>query len=78
MVTALEATRRFVQVETLETFYRPWHIEGAAVRPVQQMVAHTAFLTFGRLVAPPPERISESTEPPRDAPFPGAPGLRTK
>lgn len=52
-VAALEAARRFVQVETLETFYRPWHLEGAAVRPVQQMVAHTAFLTFARLVAGP-------------------------
>lgn len=52
-VAALDATRRFVQLETLETFYRPWHIEGAAVRPVQQMVAHTAFLSFGRLVSPP-------------------------
>ena len=51
-VAALEAAGRFRQVETLETFYRPWHVEGAAVRPVQQMVAHTAFLTFGRLVAP--------------------------
>jgi tRNA (adenine57-N1/adenine58-N1)-methyltransferase len=51
-VQALEATRRYVQLETLETFYRPWHIEQAAVRPVQQMVAHTAFLTFARLAAP--------------------------
>jgi tRNA (adenine57-N1/adenine58-N1)-methyltransferase len=51
-VQALEATRQYVQIETLETFYRPWHIEQAAVRPVQQMVAHTAFLTFARLTAP--------------------------
>jgi tRNA (adenine57-N1/adenine58-N1)-methyltransferase len=51
-VEALERSERFRQVETLETFYRPWHIQGAAVRPVQQMVAHTAFLTFGRLAQP--------------------------
>ena len=50
MVVALEQSRQFRQVETLETFFRPWHIEGAAVRPVQQMVAHTAFLTFGRFI----------------------------
>lgn len=50
---ALQEGRRFVQLETLETFYRPWHVQDQAVRPVQQMVAHTAFLTFGRLVAPP-------------------------
>jgi tRNA (adenine57-N1/adenine58-N1)-methyltransferase len=49
-VEALEQAGRFVQLETLETFYRPWHVKDAAVRPVQQMVAHTAFLTFARLV----------------------------
>ena len=52
IVQALDTARLFVQVETLETFYRPWHIENAAVRPVQQMVAHTAFMTFARLIAP--------------------------
>jgi tRNA (adenine57-N1/adenine58-N1)-methyltransferase len=50
VVAALEADEQFVQIETLETFYRPWYIQGAAVRPVQQMVAHTAFLTFARRV----------------------------
>lgn len=50
-VQALEADEDFTQVETLETFYRPWHIKGAAVRPVQQMIGHTGFLTFARLVA---------------------------
>jgi tRNA (adenine57-N1/adenine58-N1)-methyltransferase len=50
MVAALETSGEFVQIETLETFYRPWHIKGPAVRPVQQMVAHTAFLTFARRV----------------------------
>jgi tRNA (adenine57-N1/adenine58-N1)-methyltransferase len=50
VVVALEAEEQFVQIETLETFYRPWYIQGAAVRPVQQMVAHTAFLTFARRV----------------------------
>jgi len=49
-VEALERDGQFVQIETLETFYRPWYIKGAAVRPVQQMVAHTAFLTFARRV----------------------------
>jgi tRNA (adenine57-N1/adenine58-N1)-methyltransferase len=49
-VEALARSRGFRQIETLETFYRPWHIEGPAVRPVQQMVAHTAFLTFARRI----------------------------
>src|SRR5919197_1201483 len=47
-VQTLEQDGQFTQIETLETFYRTWHIKGAAVRPVQQMVAHTAFLTFAR------------------------------
>jgi tRNA (adenine57-N1/adenine58-N1)-methyltransferase catalytic subunit len=60
---ALQESRRFTQLETLETFYRPWHIQGAAVRPVQQMVAHTAFLTFGRLGAfGPPTRATPEIE----------------
>ena len=50
-IQALQDSGRFAQLETLETFYRPWHVQEQAVRPVQQMVAHTAFLTFGRLVA---------------------------
>lgn len=49
-VQALEQGDEFTQIETLEAFYRPWHIKDAAVRPVQQMVAHTAFLTFARRV----------------------------
>ena len=52
-VGALEQCSHFIQVETLEALYRPWHIKGSAVRPVQQMVAHTAFLTFARRVATP-------------------------
>ena len=67
-VEALEQSRRFRQVETLETFYRPWHIQGAAVRPVQQMVAHTAFLTFGRLT-----RGSGADEHPGGGGAPGRP-----
>jgi tRNA (adenine57-N1/adenine58-N1)-methyltransferase len=47
-VETLEQTRAFTQIEALEVLYRPWHIQGQAVRPVQQMVSHTAFLTFAR------------------------------
>ena len=49
-VKALELAGQFAQIETMEAFYRPWYIKDAAVRPVQQMVAHTAFLTFARRV----------------------------
>ncbi len=47
----LESTRAFSQIETLEVLYRPWHLKGQSVRPVQQMVSHTAFLTFARRLA---------------------------
>lgn len=47
-VLSLEHAGHYAQIETLETFYRPWYIKDSAVRPVQQMVAHTAFLTFAR------------------------------
>jgi tRNA (adenine57-N1/adenine58-N1)-methyltransferase len=52
-VEALDRAGMFTQIETLETFYRPWYIKDAAVRPVQQMIAHTAFLTFARRLAGP-------------------------
>jgi tRNA (adenine57-N1/adenine58-N1)-methyltransferase len=48
---ALEVARGFTQIESLEVLYRPWQIKGQAVRPVQQMVSHTAFLTFARRTA---------------------------
>lgn len=50
-VEELEASRGFGQIESLEVLYRPWHVKGQAVRPVQQMVSHTAFLTFARRLA---------------------------
>lgn len=42
----------FGDVESLETLYRPWHVQGQSVRPAQQMVGHTGFLTFARRLAP--------------------------
>jgi tRNA (adenine57-N1/adenine58-N1)-methyltransferase len=50
-VEALDETRAFTQIESLEVLYRPWQVKGQAVRPVQQMVSHTAFLTFARRLA---------------------------
>ncbi|MFN8522694.1 MAG: tRNA (adenine-N1)-methyltransferase [Chloroflexota bacterium] len=47
-VAALEAGGGFGQIETIETLFRSWHVEGDAVRPDHQMVGHTAFLTFAR------------------------------
>jgi tRNA (adenine57-N1/adenine58-N1)-methyltransferase len=39
-------------VETFETLFRPWNIEGPSVRPFHRMVAHTGFITVARRVVP--------------------------
>ncbi len=43
-------SHRWIATRTLEVLNRGWHIEGMAVRPDHRMVAHTAFLTVGRLL----------------------------
>lgn len=43
---------RWAQIETFETLYRPWNIEGQSVRPFHRMVAHTGFMTVARRVVP--------------------------
>jgi tRNA (adenine57-N1/adenine58-N1)-methyltransferase len=40
----------FSLCETLEVMLRTWHIEGQSVRPDHRMVAHTGFLSHGRLL----------------------------
>ena len=50
-----EALRRhpgYALLETFETLFRPWNIEGTSVRPFHRMVAHTGFLTVARRVVP--------------------------
>ena len=50
-----EALRRhpaYGLVETFETLFRPWNIEGLSVRPFHRMVAHTGFITVARRVVP--------------------------
>jgi tRNA (adenine57-N1/adenine58-N1)-methyltransferase catalytic subunit len=42
----------FGMVETYEVLHRGWHVEGQSVRPDHRMVAHTGFITHGRLLAP--------------------------
>lgn len=44
------ANPRWTGTRTLEVLHRGWYIEGAAVRPDHRMVAHTGFLTIGRLL----------------------------
>jgi tRNA (adenine57-N1/adenine58-N1)-methyltransferase len=39
-------------IQTFETLFRPWNIEGLSVRPFHRMVAHTGFITVARRVVP--------------------------
>jgi len=41
----------FAMARTVEIMERGWHVEGQAVRPDHRMVAHTGFLTVGRLLS---------------------------
>ena len=45
------ANAPFGMVESLEVLQRGWHVEGQSIRPDHRMVAHTGFLTVGRLLA---------------------------
>jgi tRNA (adenine57-N1/adenine58-N1)-methyltransferase catalytic subunit len=54
--------RHWALVETFETLFRPWNIEGQSVRPFHRMVAHTGFITVARRVVP-----EEGAAPPRVA-----------
>jgi tRNA (adenine57-N1/adenine58-N1)-methyltransferase catalytic subunit len=49
---ALQRHPGFSLVETFETLFRPWNIDGLSVRPFHRMVAHTGFLTVARRVVP--------------------------
>lgn len=41
-------TLGFDEIRPFEVIVRPWHVEGASVRPEHRMVAHTGFLTTAR------------------------------
>lgn len=43
-------THGFGLLETFEVLHRGWNIDGLSVRPDHRMVAHTGFLTVGRLL----------------------------
>lgn len=45
----MDRRARWTSMWTQETLTRTWHIEGQSVRPDHRMVAHTGFLTLGRL-----------------------------
>jgi tRNA (adenine57-N1/adenine58-N1)-methyltransferase catalytic subunit len=45
---ALESSGRFGLVDTSEAIFRPWHVDGLAVRPEHRMIGHTGFLVSAR------------------------------
>ncbi len=49
---AIKESGSYGEPESFESFIRPWHHEGLAVRPQHSMNAHTGFLLFARRVAP--------------------------
>jgi tRNA (adenine57-N1/adenine58-N1)-methyltransferase len=59
---ALQQTRCFVDVLTLETLLRRWNIDGLSVRPELRMIGHTGFLTFARKVEPPARSAADTFE----------------
>lgn len=48
---ALRDHGEFAEPEAWESFVRPWHLEGLAVRPKHRMNAHTGFLITARRAA---------------------------
>lgn len=65
-VEAISASGWYEAPEVLESFFRPWKVEGQAVRPEQTMVGHTGFITLARRLDRPWKRGQqpESPEPP--------------
>lgn len=51
LVEDLRQAQCFTEPEVWESFLRPWHVEGLAVRPEHRMVAHTGFLLTARRLA---------------------------
>ena len=50
VVKSLKEAGNFIQIETIETLLRTWHVEENSVRPDHRMVAHTGFITVARKV----------------------------
>ena len=63
LTNALRDTGCFAAIETLETLQRGWQVGRRSVRPENEGIGHTGFLTFARRVAP---LDSPTPEPDRD------------
>ncbi|MDO5661360.1 MAG: tRNA (adenine-N1)-methyltransferase [Brachybacterium sp.] len=65
---ALRDHGQFTEPHAWESFVRPWHLEGLAVRPEHRMNAHTGFLLTARRTAHGTEALTRKRRP--------APGAR--
>lgn len=43
-----EELKEFIEIRTLESIQREWHVEGQKIRPKTQGIMHTGFLTIAR------------------------------
>jgi tRNA (adenine57-N1/adenine58-N1)-methyltransferase len=67
LVETLRRCPAFSLIETFETLFRPWNIDGQSVRPFHRMIAHTGFITVARRIVPvdrePAPAVVEPAEP---------------
>jgi tRNA (adenine57-N1/adenine58-N1)-methyltransferase len=61
-VDALQAHAEFGQIESFETLLRHWQVKGLSVRPLNRMVAHSAFIIIARRLAPVPPPMGAEAE----------------
>ena len=59
-VDALQAHSEFGQIESFETLLHHWQVKGLSVRPLNRMVAHSAFIIIARPLAALPLQGSEA------------------
>jgi tRNA (adenine57-N1/adenine58-N1)-methyltransferase len=50
-VEALQERADFAEIQSFEVLLRNWQVKGMSVRPVHQMVAHSAFIIIARRLA---------------------------
>lgn len=60
---ALRDHGEFTEPHAWESFVRPWHLEGLAVRPEHRMNAHTGFLLTSRRTARGEKALARHTRP---------------
>ncbi|MDY2941614.1 MAG: tRNA (adenine-N1)-methyltransferase [Varibaculum sp.] len=59
----LRKSERFMEPQSSEFVQRNWHVQGLAVRPEHEMIGHTGFLVFTRVLAPGSRPIRIQTRP---------------